>query len=220
MQDHVYLWGGFDLLLAIQSPQWIIYMRMSNKGILNCSTRLPHGRIRRGDRGSRPPPPWKITKIQGFIAIPVRILWKSQGCQAGIQCWAIIGTPAKRHLNGVSLTGRCGPAYDSIWILSPLILCLNFLDPRMAPLPSDSNQPFRAILLISVIISLHMNFLALFRLTLSNRRTQMRRHKMLYLIWVFTVWPNKLKCCTNKICYCDLIYDNISICIDEHQKVN
>ena len=28
-------------------------MRMSNKGILNCSTRLPHGRIQRGDRGSK-----------------------------------------------------------------------------------------------------------------------------------------------------------------------
>ena len=31
---------------------------------------------------------------------------KSQRCQAGIQCWAIIGPPAKRHLNGVLLPGR------------------------------------------------------------------------------------------------------------------
>ena len=28
---------------------------------------------------------------------------KSQSYQASIQCWAIIGPPAKRHLNGVSL---------------------------------------------------------------------------------------------------------------------
>ena len=31
-------------------------MTISNKGILNCSTRLPHGRIQRGSRGSGPPP--------------------------------------------------------------------------------------------------------------------------------------------------------------------
>ena len=31
---------------------------------------------------------------------------------------AIIGTPAKRHLNGVSLAGHLWPAYSSIWILS------------------------------------------------------------------------------------------------------
>ena len=31
---------------------------------------------------------------------------KSQSNQARIQCWAIIDTPAKRHLNGVSLAGR------------------------------------------------------------------------------------------------------------------
>ena len=29
-----------------------------------------------------------------------------QSYQASIQFWAIIGTPAKRHLNGVSLAGR------------------------------------------------------------------------------------------------------------------
>ena len=31
---------------------------------------------------------------------------KSQSYQASIQCWAIIGTPAKRHLIGVSLEDR------------------------------------------------------------------------------------------------------------------
>ena len=46
---------------------------------------------------------------------------KSQGYQAIIQCWAIIGTPAKRHLNGVSLAGRCWPTYGDVWIIFLLI---------------------------------------------------------------------------------------------------
>ena len=36
---------------------------------------------------------------------------------ASIQCWAIIGPPAKRHLNGVSLAGQWWPAFSGIWIL-------------------------------------------------------------------------------------------------------
>ena len=133
-------------------------MRMSNKGILNCSTRQPHWRIQRGGGAGDPdpPPPEKLQKYRVSLQCWSGSSEKSQGCQAGIQCWAIIGTSAKRHLNCFSLTGRCGPAYGSIWILSPLILCLNFLDPRMSPLPSDLNQPCRAVLLISVIISLHI----------------------------------------------------------------
>ena len=34
---------------------------------------------------------------------------KSQSYQASIQWWAIIGTPAKRHFNGVLLAGYDGP---------------------------------------------------------------------------------------------------------------
>ena len=42
-------------------------MRMSNKGILNCSTRLPHGRIQRGGgTGDPDPPPLKNYKNTGF----------------------------------------------------------------------------------------------------------------------------------------------------------
>ena len=44
-----------------------------------------------GDR----PHPWKI----GFLSILVRFPLKSQSYQASIRCWAISGTPAKRHLN-------------------------------------------------------------------------------------------------------------------------
>ena len=39
--------------------------------------------------------------------------------EAIIQLGAIIGTPAKRHLNGVSLAGRCWPAFSGICFLSP-----------------------------------------------------------------------------------------------------
>ena len=71
----------------------------------------------RGDRGSGPP--WKITKIVGSLSILVRIPLKSQSYQSSIQCWAIIGPPVKRHLNGVALTGRWWPANSSIWNLPP-----------------------------------------------------------------------------------------------------
>ena len=52
------------------------------------------------------------------------------------QCWVVIGSPAKRHFNGVSLAGRIRPAYSGILILFPLIngvrpLRQNFVDPRM-----------------------------------------------------------------------------------------
>ena len=62
---------------------------------IQCACADPEGQR---DRVSRPPP-WKITKNVGFLAVLVRI-------QASIQCWAIIGMPAKRHLDGVSQAGR------------------------------------------------------------------------------------------------------------------
>ena len=64
-----------------------------------------HVRIQRGDRGSGPLL-WKIKKIKGSLAILVLIPLKSQSYYSSIHCWAIIGPPAKRHLNGVSLAGR------------------------------------------------------------------------------------------------------------------
>ena len=72
--------------------------------------------------GSDPPPPDKPQKYrvsyQYLSGFPV----KSQSYQAtSIQCWATIGPPVKRHLNGVSLAGRLWSAYNGIWILSPLI---------------------------------------------------------------------------------------------------
>ena len=56
--------------------------------------------------GPDPPPPGKLQKSRGSLALLVRIPLKSQRYQSSIQCWAIIGPPAKRNLNGVSLAGH------------------------------------------------------------------------------------------------------------------
>ena len=71
-------------------------------------------RIKRGDGGSGPP--WKVTKNIGFLSNMVPDPLKTQSYQSSIQCRAIIGPPAKRHLNGVSLAGRWLPANSGIWI--------------------------------------------------------------------------------------------------------
>ena len=69
-----------------------------------------------GGGGPHPPPhPWKIKYIC-FLAVLIRIPLKSQSYQGSIQCWAIIGTPTKRHFNGVSLAGRRWPANSCILI--------------------------------------------------------------------------------------------------------
>ena len=57
---------------------------------------------RGGDRGSRP-----NHKNIGFLSnISPDPLQNHKSLQASIQCWATIGPPAKRHLNGVSLAGH------------------------------------------------------------------------------------------------------------------
>ena len=53
--------------------------------------------------------------------------------EAIIQWWAIIGTPAKHHLNDVSLTGRCWPAFSGICFLSPSLKKLSVLQSWTGP---------------------------------------------------------------------------------------
>ena len=92
-------------------------------------TQLVHAKIQEG--ADTPPPPLEKSK-QYLTGSPE----KSQCYQASNQCRAIIGPPAKRHFNGVSLA--IGPLFvlhvfisslssfklsDSIW--------QNYLDPRM-----------------------------------------------------------------------------------------
>ena len=63
----------------------------------------------RGDRGSGPPSPLKNHKNIGFLSNMGPDPRESY--QACIQCGVIIGTLAKRRLNGVSLASRWWPAY-------------------------------------------------------------------------------------------------------------
>ena len=89
---------------------------------VDVDTNRIRGRIQRvGDRWSGPPPPpppLKKSQNIGFLSKTVQDPLKNQqSYQASIQFWAIIGTPAKCHLNGVLLAGRWWAHLDR---LSPL----------------------------------------------------------------------------------------------------
>ena len=70
--------------------------------VLHCASSLLVSDVcgsRRGTGGPDHPPPPPPRKSQIY-----RVSWsgfpeKPQRCQASIQCWAIIGSPAKRHLD-------------------------------------------------------------------------------------------------------------------------
>ena len=77
-----------------------------------------HVRIQSGDRGSGPP----LENHKNIVFIlsntgpdPLKII----KLPSQLSISAIIGTPAKRHLNGVSLADRRGPANSGIWIIPP-----------------------------------------------------------------------------------------------------
>ena len=53
-----------------------------------------------GTRGSGPPPPLKNRKNIGFSSNTGPVPLKTRSYEASIQCWAIIGTPAKRRFAG------------------------------------------------------------------------------------------------------------------------
>ena len=58
-----------------------------------------HGQIQRGDMGSGPPP-LKNHKTIGFSSnTGIDLQKKSQGYQASIKCWAIIGTAVSPVIN-------------------------------------------------------------------------------------------------------------------------
>ena len=66
-----------------------------------------------GDRGSGPSGNYKNIEFFSSTGLnPLKI--------TKIQCWAIMGPPAKRHLNGVSLAGLSWSAKSGIWIIPPL----------------------------------------------------------------------------------------------------
>ena len=61
-----------------------------------------------GDRGSRPPSPEKSQKYS-FCSNTDPDPLKNRNYQASIQCWVIIGTPAKRHLMALRWRADDGP---------------------------------------------------------------------------------------------------------------
>ena len=78
----------------------------------------------RGSRGGigglDPPTPEKSRKWRISQQYWSKSSKTSPSYQTSIQCWAIIGTPAKRHLKGVSPAGWWWPAYSGIWILKKM----------------------------------------------------------------------------------------------------
>ena len=72
--------------------------------------------------GPPPPPPLKNHTHLGFSSNTGPNPLKNRSYQASIQCWAIIGTPAKRHLMAFRLRADDGPLIvTGTWILPPLI---------------------------------------------------------------------------------------------------
>ena len=74
-----------------------------------------------GGTGGPDGPPLKSQKYRVSLQYWYGSPEKSQSKLARIQCSFIIGSPAKRHLNGISLEGRWWPAYSVIWIIPLLI---------------------------------------------------------------------------------------------------
>ena len=65
----------------------------------------------------------------------------------------IIGSPAKRHLNGVSLAGRSRPAKSDIWIL-PLLIKLKKNVVEVGPPLAKNSGPAHADYQINLDVSM------------------------------------------------------------------
>ena len=93
-----------------------------------------HAQIQRGDRGlDPPPPPKKLQKCRVIKQYRSGSPENLQGYQAGIQCWVIIDTPAKRHqLNkkivvkvGPPLTELSGSAHEGHQVVFSKLWCIS-----------------------------------------------------------------------------------------------
>ena len=121
------LWYIKDNLTRTNGTHVVIIVHTKGLFTLHCTDsfrrflkELVHICGSRGRTGGQDlPPPLKNHKNKGFFSNTGPDPLKNH--KASIQCWAIIGSPAKRHLNGVSLAGRCWPIYSDIWIINPLI---------------------------------------------------------------------------------------------------
>ena len=73
----------------------------------------------RGGTGGPDPPPLKYHKTIEFSRNIGQDLLQKRSYQASIQCWAIIGTPAKRHLMAFRRRANDGPLIVYLDPLSP-----------------------------------------------------------------------------------------------------
>ena len=64
-------------------------------------------RIQNGGTGGSAHPPLENYKDIEFLSSTGLDPLNLQSYQASIQCWAIIGTPVKRHFDGVILMAFC-----------------------------------------------------------------------------------------------------------------
>ena len=121
------------LLLALLWVQWLILLHANSQYsvslqdlrrahkcriyriVLNCLVNGMRGSRGERDRRSEHLPYLKNHKALGSL------LKNHQAalCQASIQCWVIIGPPAKRHVTLAA--DRWWPNFSGIWILSALI---------------------------------------------------------------------------------------------------
>ena len=84
-----------------------LYLFLNKMMLLTRKGHPVHVRIQRGDRGSGPP--LKDHKNIVFSSIIGLDPLKNRSYQASIQCWAIIGMPAKRHLMAFRWRADDGP---------------------------------------------------------------------------------------------------------------
>ena len=123
--------------------------------------------------GGSGPPPGKVQKymvsLKLFLAILARTPLKSQSYQSSIQCSVLIGPPAKRHLNGVSLAGHWWPVNSGIWILPRLIKLKKNNKKRQSWTPSESTSWIRACLFSCPMMGIIISFLSISMMSVIQR---------------------------------------------------
>ena len=95
----------FALRNASSQKCWLVSSKATKlknvniyKHVLNGCCHILCADPEEGTGGPAPPPPWKNHKSIRFSSNTGPDLLKIRSYQASIQCWAINGTPAKRHL--------------------------------------------------------------------------------------------------------------------------
>ena len=98
-----------------------MFSMLKGKLVRACVSPCTDPEVGTGGPDTAPPTPEKSQNI-GFLSnTGPDPLKNHKATKPAFQFWALIGTPAKRHLNGVSLAGRWWPADSGIFFgLNPL----------------------------------------------------------------------------------------------------